>query len=239
MLVNNDGNNNGFIVEYDDLQLIGAKYNVHSDSYETRIHYIVTPTADGDAANKKYVDDSISGITHPVTDVKVNNTSILSSGVANLVTNTAYDASSNKIATAADVAEIEPFIVHITSNSETEIDGQYYYPTDKTFAQAKAALEAGKTVRLTGYDDKFLGDACYSSTTKIQFMNIQYARGSNRMTYTTYWYDLTSDGVRDSVYSDNVGKSYNTQTISLINTLPTTPGEAGQMIYSDGSRVLK
>lgn len=38
-----------------------------------------------------------------VTDVKVNNTSILSSGVANLVTNTAYNASTNKIATMADV----------------------------------------------------------------------------------------------------------------------------------------
>lgn len=38
-----------------------------------------------------------------VTDVKVNNTSVLSSGVANLVTNTAYNASTNKIATMADV----------------------------------------------------------------------------------------------------------------------------------------
>jgi len=39
----------------------------------------------------------------PVTDVQVNGTSILSSGVANLVTETAYDASSNKIATKSDL----------------------------------------------------------------------------------------------------------------------------------------
>ena len=31
----------------------------------TTIHKVVTPTADGDAANKKYVDDSIAAITHP------------------------------------------------------------------------------------------------------------------------------------------------------------------------------
>lgn len=38
-----------------------------------------------------------------VTDVQVNGTSILSSGTANLVTNTAYNASTNKLATMADV----------------------------------------------------------------------------------------------------------------------------------------
>ena len=38
-----------------------------------------------------------------VSDVKINNTSIVSSGVANIVTETAYNASSNKIATMSDV----------------------------------------------------------------------------------------------------------------------------------------
>lgn len=38
-----------------------------------------------------------------VTDVQVNGTSIVSSGTANLVTNTTYNASTNKIATMADV----------------------------------------------------------------------------------------------------------------------------------------
>ncbi len=41
--------------------------------------------------------------TEYITDVKVNNSSIVSSGVANLVTNSAYDASSNKIATMSDI----------------------------------------------------------------------------------------------------------------------------------------
>lgn len=38
-------------------------------SANTTIHNLVTPTADTDAATKKYVDDSVSGITHPVTSV--------------------------------------------------------------------------------------------------------------------------------------------------------------------------
>ena len=39
----------------------------------------------------------------PVTNVKVNGTSIVSNGEANLITNTAYNATSNKIATMADI----------------------------------------------------------------------------------------------------------------------------------------
>lgn len=38
-----------------------------------------------------------------VNDVQVNGTSVVSSGTANIVTNTAYNASTNKIATMADV----------------------------------------------------------------------------------------------------------------------------------------
>ena len=47
---------------------------------------------------------SISGGT--ATDVQINGTSITSNNVANIVTNTAYNASSNKIATMADTSTI-------------------------------------------------------------------------------------------------------------------------------------
>lgn len=49
------------------------------------------------------IKDTISGY---VSDVKVDGTSIVSGGLANLVTNTAYDASSNKLATMADVGSM-------------------------------------------------------------------------------------------------------------------------------------
>ena len=44
--------------------------------------------------------------TDSVNDVKVNGTSILSSGVADLITNTAYDSTDNKIATMSDVSSM-------------------------------------------------------------------------------------------------------------------------------------
>lgn len=46
----------------------------------------------------------ISAADIPVTDVRINGTTILSSGIANFVTNTAYDASSNKFAMMADLS---------------------------------------------------------------------------------------------------------------------------------------
>ena len=55
--------------------------------------------------NVSPVDGNVS-LTIPtvnVDDVQINGTSILSSKTANIVTNTAYNASSNKIATMADV----------------------------------------------------------------------------------------------------------------------------------------
>ena len=47
---------------------------------------------------------NISGGGGTATDVQVNGTSITSSGVANLLTNSAYNSSSNKIATMTDVS---------------------------------------------------------------------------------------------------------------------------------------
>lgn len=58
-------------------------------------------TLTADTTNDKVTITSTA--TGGVTDVQVNSTSIVSSGTANLVTNTAYNASTNKIATMADV----------------------------------------------------------------------------------------------------------------------------------------
>lgn len=69
-----------------------------------------TPTADYHPATKKYVDDNAGGA-----DIQINGTSIVSSNVANIVTNTAYDSSTNKIATMSD----------ITSAIGTALNGNY------------------------------------------------------------------------------------------------------------------
>lgn len=52
------------------------------------------------------------------TDVQINGTSITSNNVANIVTNTAYNSSSNKIATMSDIPSSSNFVK--TSNNGTQ-----------------------------------------------------------------------------------------------------------------------
>lgn len=59
----------------------------------------ITLTADTTNDKVTITSTAVGGVS----DVQVNGTSIVSSGTANIVTNTAYNASSNKIATMADV----------------------------------------------------------------------------------------------------------------------------------------
>ena len=64
----------------------------------------------------------IPTINYPVTDVQINGTSIVSSKVANFLTNTAYNSSTNKIATMSDLPTN-----YVTTNTAQTISG------DKTF----------------------------------------------------------------------------------------------------------
>jgi len=74
----------------------------------TRALTVSDITTGTDTTNKlvsaKTIADAIESLGGgSVDDVQVNGTSIVSSGTANLVTNTAYNASTNKVATMADV----------------------------------------------------------------------------------------------------------------------------------------
>lgn len=62
-------------------------------------------------ANNKLDDQELS--TASVDDVQVNGTSVVEDGVANIVTNTAYDEDSNKIATMSDVSEMSVTILDL------------------------------------------------------------------------------------------------------------------------------
>ena len=72
------------------------------------------------------VNEVIDNLGGTSTDVQVNGTSITSNGVANIVTNTAYNASSNKIATMSDVPSN-----YVTTNTTQNIT------SEKTFVGSK------------------------------------------------------------------------------------------------------
>ena len=77
------------------------------------------------------------------TDVQINGTSITSNNVANIVTNTAYNASSNKIATMSDlpsVANMQTTTNLVTSVSSQSTDSQY--PSAKLFYDTVGNIES-------------------------------------------------------------------------------------------------
>ena len=65
--------------------------------------------------------DQIPSVSYPVTDVKVNNSSILNGTVANLVTYSAYDASTNPLATMSDLPTVNDSTISFEKSDGTFI----------------------------------------------------------------------------------------------------------------------
>lgn len=105
----------------------GALISSLSGEDNIAICNLIEPFNDSDAATKKYVDDAVGGITAGVSDVKVGVTgstsSIVTSGVAELITNTAYNSSSNKIATMSDLPSVPSAGTSATAVSTTSSGG--------------------------------------------------------------------------------------------------------------------
>lgn len=95
---------NGHISDYGTAVTVPT-INLNGSSSTSPSFY--APTTAG--TNGYYLKSNGSGaptwaaVTAGVSDVKINNTSIVSSGAANIVTNTAYNASTNKVATMTDI----------------------------------------------------------------------------------------------------------------------------------------
>lgn len=87
----------------------GTEYDIYDTAHTTLTQAEVTTGTDQTPKfiTAKVFSDVISGLGGgTVTDVQIGGTSILNSGVANIVTNTAYNSSTNKIATMSDVGVI-------------------------------------------------------------------------------------------------------------------------------------
>ena len=67
------------------------------------------------------INEIIDNLGGSSTDVQINSTSITSSGVANILTNSAYNASSNKIATMSDIPASELFVATYGTTSYADI----------------------------------------------------------------------------------------------------------------------
>lgn len=143
---------------------------------------VATSGSYNDLSNKPTIPSKVSDLTNdsgfitssdiPVTDVKVNGTSILSSKIADILTNTAYDSSTNKLATMSDLPKI-------------------YYGTSATAAatQTKAVtcsgfkLETGAIIFV-----KFTYGQTYNGTPKLNVnstgaVTVRYRGDTNGIRY--------------------------------------------------------
>ena len=78
------------------------------------------------------------------TDVQINGTSITSNNVANIVTNSAYNASSNKIATMADIPTIATSVSSSSTNAET-VGAKLFYDTVGDIETALNTINSGSS----------------------------------------------------------------------------------------------
>ena len=107
-------------------------------------------------------------ISGGVSDVKVNNTSIVSSGVANLVTKTVYNASTNKIVTESDLPKVPTKTSDLTNDS-----GFLTTETDPVFsASAASGITSSNISYWTGKQDALV------SGINIKTINSQSILGS-------------------------------------------------------------
>ena len=83
---------------------------------------ITTPPTQKELIDKtNEIIDNLGGGGGSSTDVQINGTSITSQGVANIVTNSAYDSSSNKIATMSDVPTVDQTYNASSTNAQSGV----------------------------------------------------------------------------------------------------------------------
>ena len=159
---------------------------------------------------------NISISSGTATDVQVNGTSITSGGIANLVTNTAYDSSTNKLATMSDLPKTWK---KITANcSVTDLEQGVYY-TEASNASYK--VQVTDTKYLT-YVDWIMVGSIYArySAGNISYYNYnwlaygEYDNGQRGLyygwaRYDTYFGEITfsevnlvADKITDTGWTD-------------------------------------
>lgn len=215
------------------------------------INGLDTPTNNDDAANKSYVDTqvatkqatlvsgtniktinnesilgsgniSISGGS--ATDVQVNGTSITSSGVANLLTNSAYNSSSNKIATMSDIPEKQTFkisdILALSSTDTIWNDFLDCVENKKEFNVESGTVTTGrKTYEIIGtYFKKssaLLKIYYIDEDNIINEISVSYAMPSSKIVTQTTFTPLSTSKVKTTT-STTSGDVYD---VTYINTM--------------------
>ena len=148
-----------------------------------------------------------------VDDVQINGTSILSSKVANIVTNTAYNSSSNKIATMSDLPIVPTNISSFTNDSGyVTSDTQNTCGADNTTSKIYLV---GRTAQSTGISNS--NQSVYTENGYL-YAKTPSASSNGTSVATTKW-------VTDKGYTTNTGT-----VTSVNNTSPDANGNVSLTI---------
>lgn len=165
---------------------------------------------------------SVSGGS--ATDVQVNGTSITSSGIANLLTNSAYDSSSNKIATMSDIPEKQTFkisdILALSSTDTIWNDFLDCVENKKEFnVESGTATTGRKTYEIIGtYFKKssaLLKIYYIDEDNIINEISVSYAIPSSKIVTQTTFTPLSTNKVKTTT-STTSGDVYD---VTYINTM--------------------
>lgn len=134
-----------------------------------------------------YVTSSKGGT---VTDVQIGGTSILSSGVANIVTNSTYNSSSNKIATMSDIPSVTSTY---SSTGTTAVNGTAVNAALQTLDSSITAT-TGQAIsaititdgKITGSSKVSVGEANLVTDVQINGTSILSSKVANLVTNSAY-----------------------------------------------------
>lgn len=127
------------------------------------VNKLTLPAKENAVQNKinEIIDNLGGGGGGTATDVQINNTSITNNGIANIVTNTAYNASSNKIATMGDVAtslsgKANTSLSNLDNNGYNRMDGfpVFFYYSEGSGTAGSSWVNIGSVARTIGSTTK-------------------------------------------------------------------------------------
>lgn len=198
------------------------------------VNKITTPPSQKGVIDKinEVIDNLGGGGT--ATDVQINGTSITSSNVANIITESAYNASSNKIATMADIPSLSGYLQN--SESGTDTLGILSNPNSNNYSNSVAIgvgsrLNAGSGVAV-GYEatvsDTYataLGYRASARYSAIQLgyganntnstFNVGFFRGTDNQSHNWQLLDGTTGLIPDARLSSNIARTSDIENATL------------------------
>lgn len=221
---------------------LGTAYN----GYQLQLEIIHPMYEYKNGKLREYIDEQTGG-GGSATDVQVNGTSITSGGVANLLTETAYNSSTNKIATMSDLPTVPTNISSFTNDS-----GFITSETDPVFTASAASGISSSDISNWNSKSNFSGS--YNDLTdKPTLFSGDYTDLTNKPTIPDELSDLTDDtthrlvtdsekttwgGKQDALVSGTNIKTINNESLLGSGNINIQSGGTGTDVQINGSSIV-